>query len=63
MSCLDVRTLFNNVTIVLSNFHFQPQDVLAAVDKALSHYCKIDILVNSAAGNFLCPASMSFNAS
>ena len=37
--------------------------MLAAVDKALSHYGKIDILVNSAAGNFLCPASsMSFNA-
>ncbi|XP_072035774.1 peroxisomal 2,4-dienoyl-CoA reductase [(3E)-enoyl-CoA-producing]-like isoform X2 [Amphiura filiformis] len=40
-----------------------PQDVLAAVDQALSHYGRIDILVNSAAGNFICPASsMSFNA-
>ncbi|XP_033108711.1 peroxisomal 2,4-dienoyl-CoA reductase-like [Anneissia japonica] len=41
----------------------KPQDVLAAVDKALSYYGRIDIVVNGAAGNFLCPVeSMSFNA-
>ncbi|XP_071960144.1 peroxisomal 2,4-dienoyl-CoA reductase [(3E)-enoyl-CoA-producing]-like [Antedon mediterranea] len=41
----------------------KPQDVLTAVDKALSHFGRIDIVVNGAAGNFLCPAeSMSFNA-
>lgn len=32
-----------------------PSAVEAAVDEALSHYGKIDILINGAAGNFLCP--------
>nr|XP_035939394.1 peroxisomal 2,4-dienoyl-CoA reductase isoform X2 [Halichoerus grypus] len=37
--------------------------VAAAVDQALKEFGKIDILVNCAAGNFLCPASaLSFNA-
>ncbi|XP_078691412.1 peroxisomal 2,4-dienoyl-CoA reductase [(3E)-enoyl-CoA-producing]-like [Branchiostoma floridae x Branchiostoma belcheri] len=37
--------------------------ILAAVDAALSHFNRIDILVNNAAGNFLCPAGkLSFNA-
>ncbi|CAH3039505.1 unnamed protein product [Pocillopora meandrina] len=37
-------------------------EVDAAVDMALKHFSKIDILVNSAAGNFLCPASqLSYN--
>lgn len=40
-----------------------PAAVTAAVDQALKEFGKIDILVNSAAGNFLCPASaLSFNA-
>uniref|UniRef100_A0A8C3QCJ2 Peroxisomal 2,4-dienoyl-CoA reductase [(3E)-enoyl-CoA-producing] n=1 Tax=Geospiza parvula TaxID=87175 RepID=A0A8C3QCJ2_GEOPR len=35
----------------------------AAVDEALQEFQRIDILINGAAGNFLCPASaLSFNA-
>ncbi|XP_010001138.1 PREDICTED: peroxisomal 2,4-dienoyl-CoA reductase, partial [Chaetura pelagica] len=46
--CLDVR---------------QPQTIVAAVDEALREFEQINILVNNAAGNFLCPASsLSFNA-
>ncbi|XP_074053147.1 peroxisomal 2,4-dienoyl-CoA reductase [(3E)-enoyl-CoA-producing] [Macrotis lagotis] len=41
----------------------QPQSITAAVDNALKKFGKIDILINGAAGNFLCAASnMSFNA-
>uniref|UniRef100_A0A6P8P5M3 Peroxisomal 2,4-dienoyl-CoA reductase [(3E)-enoyl-CoA-producing] n=1 Tax=Geotrypetes seraphini TaxID=260995 RepID=A0A6P8P5M3_GEOSA len=41
----------------------QPHTIIAAVDEALRKFKKIDILVNNAAGNFLCPASaLSFNA-
>nr|XP_051698116.1 peroxisomal 2,4-dienoyl-CoA reductase [(3E)-enoyl-CoA-producing] isoform X3 [Oryctolagus cuniculus] len=37
--------------------------VMAAVDQALQEFGKVDILVNCAAGNFLCPAgALSFNA-
>lgn len=37
-------------------------EVEAAVDKTLEHFSRIDILVNGAAGNFLCPASkLSYN--
>ncbi|XP_068963998.1 peroxisomal 2,4-dienoyl-CoA reductase [(3E)-enoyl-CoA-producing] [Petaurus breviceps papuanus] len=40
-----------------------PQTITAAVDKALKTFGKIDILINGAAGNFLCAAnSLSFNA-
>ncbi|XP_032086487.1 peroxisomal 2,4-dienoyl-CoA reductase isoform X4 [Thamnophis elegans] len=40
----------------------QPQSISAAVDEALQEFEKIDILVNNAAGNFICPASsLSFN--
>ncbi|XP_045141821.1 peroxisomal 2,4-dienoyl-CoA reductase [(3E)-enoyl-CoA-producing] isoform X2 [Echinops telfairi] len=40
-----------------------PPTILAAVDKALEEFGKIDILINGAAGNFLCPAgALSFNA-
>lgn len=36
---------------------------MAAVDQALKEFGKIDILINCAAGNFLCRAStLSFNA-
>ncbi|NWT31556.1 DECR2 reductase, partial [Cardinalis cardinalis] len=46
--CIDVR---------------QPQTIAAAVDEALQEFQRIDILINGAAGNFLCPASaLSFNA-
>ncbi|XP_037133846.1 peroxisomal 2,4-dienoyl-CoA reductase isoform X1 [Syngnathus acus] len=46
--CLDVR---------------QPESISAAVDETLKEMGRIDILVNNAAGNFLCPASaLSFNA-
>ncbi|NXT06336.1 DECR2 reductase, partial [Prunella fulvescens] len=46
--CMDVR---------------QPQTIAAAVDEALREFKRIDILINGAAGNFLCPASaLSFNA-
>ncbi|KYO32407.1 peroxisomal 2,4-dienoyl-CoA reductase [(3E)-enoyl-CoA-producing] isoform X1 [Alligator mississippiensis] len=41
----------------------QPQTIIAAVDEALKQFEQIDILINNAAGNFLCPASaLSFNA-
>lgn len=41
----------------------QPQSLVDAVDEALRTFSRIDILVNNAAGNFLCPASnLSFNA-
>ncbi|XP_069875987.1 peroxisomal 2,4-dienoyl-CoA reductase [(3E)-enoyl-CoA-producing]-like isoform X1 [Dipodomys merriami] len=40
-----------------------PQAVMVAVDQALKKFGKIDILINCAAGNFLCPAgALSFNA-
>ncbi|KAM5198180.1 peroxisomal 2,4-dienoyl-CoA reductase [(3E)-enoyl-CoA-producing] isoform 1-T1 [Hipposideros larvatus] len=40
-----------------------PPTIMAAVDQALKEFGKIDILINCAAGNFLCPASaLSFNA-
>lgn len=40
-----------------------PPGIMAAVDQALKEFGKIDILINCAAGNFLCPASsLSFNA-
>lgn len=40
-----------------------PTAVMTAVDKALQEFGKINILINCAAGNFLCPASaLSFNA-
>uniref|UniRef100_A0A8C5KGT8 Peroxisomal 2,4-dienoyl-CoA reductase [(3E)-enoyl-CoA-producing] n=1 Tax=Jaculus jaculus TaxID=51337 RepID=A0A8C5KGT8_JACJA len=46
--CMDVRV---------------PPAVMSAVDQALKEFDKIDILINCAAGNFLCPASaLSFNA-
>ncbi|XP_078414852.1 peroxisomal 2,4-dienoyl-CoA reductase [(3E)-enoyl-CoA-producing] isoform X3 [Cetorhinus maximus] len=41
----------------------QPATIVAAVEATLQKFGKIDILVNGAAGNFLCPASdLSFNA-
>lgn len=41
----------------------QPQTLTDAVEEALNTFSRIDILVNNAAGNFLCPASsLSFNA-
>ncbi|KAM9716820.1 peroxisomal 2,4-dienoyl-CoA reductase [(3E)-enoyl-CoA-producing] isoform 1-T1 [Menidia menidia] len=46
--CLDVR---------------QPESINAAVDEMLKEFGRVDILINNAAGNFLCPASaLSFNA-
>ncbi|XP_014648864.1 PREDICTED: peroxisomal 2,4-dienoyl-CoA reductase isoform X2 [Ceratotherium simum simum] len=40
-----------------------PPVITAAVDQALKEFGKIDILINCAAGNFLCPASaLSSNA-
>ncbi|XP_028989946.1 peroxisomal 2,4-dienoyl-CoA reductase [(3E)-enoyl-CoA-producing] isoform X1 [Betta splendens] len=40
----------------------QPESITAAVDETLRELGRIDILVNNAAGNFLCPAtSLSFN--
>ncbi|KAF6123886.1 2,4-dienoyl-CoA reductase 2 [Phyllostomus discolor] len=40
-----------------------PPAIMTAVDQALKEFDKIDILINCAAGNFLCPASaLSFNA-
>ncbi|CAG5908039.1 unnamed protein product [Menidia menidia] len=46
--CLDVR---------------QPDSINAAVDEMLKEFGRVDILINNAAGNFLCPASaLSFNA-
>ncbi|XP_073796310.1 peroxisomal 2,4-dienoyl-CoA reductase [(3E)-enoyl-CoA-producing] isoform X3 [Danio rerio] len=41
----------------------QPETILAAVDETLKTFGRVDILINNAAGNFLCPAtSLSFNA-
>ncbi|XP_051878198.1 peroxisomal 2,4-dienoyl-CoA reductase [(3E)-enoyl-CoA-producing] [Pristis pectinata] len=41
----------------------QPETIIAAVEETLQEFGKVDVLVNSAAGNFLCPASgLSFNA-
>ncbi|KAG8508943.1 Peroxisomal 2,4-dienoyl-CoA reductase [Galemys pyrenaicus] len=41
----------------------EPPAIMAAVDQALREFGTVDILVNCAAGNFLCPASaLSFNA-
>uniref|UniRef100_A0A7N4NM47 Peroxisomal 2,4-dienoyl-CoA reductase [(3E)-enoyl-CoA-producing] n=2 Tax=Sarcophilus harrisii TaxID=9305 RepID=A0A7N4NM47_SARHA len=41
----------------------EPQTITAAIDKTLKKFGKIDILINGAAGNFLCAASsLSFNA-
>ncbi|KAJ7984505.1 hypothetical protein DPEC_G00355510 [Dallia pectoralis] len=41
----------------------QPQTISAALDETLRELGRIDILINNAAGNFLCPASsLSFNA-
>ncbi|XP_069590587.1 peroxisomal 2,4-dienoyl-CoA reductase [(3E)-enoyl-CoA-producing] isoform X1 [Ranitomeya imitator] len=41
----------------------QPQTLADAVEEALRTFSRVDILVNNAAGNFLCPASsLSFNA-
>ncbi|CAK8696311.1 peroxisomal 2,4-dienoyl-CoA reductase [(3E)-enoyl-CoA-producing]-like [Clavelina lepadiformis] len=46
--CMDVR---------------DPQQVQTVVDDILSNYGRIDVLVNNAAGNFLCPAeNLSYNA-
>ncbi|XP_069011887.1 peroxisomal 2,4-dienoyl-CoA reductase [(3E)-enoyl-CoA-producing] isoform X3 [Embiotoca jacksoni] len=46
--CLDVR---------------QPESIAAAVDETLKEFGCVDILINNAAGNFLCPAAaLSFNA-
>ncbi|KAG8433215.1 hypothetical protein GDO86_017486 [Hymenochirus boettgeri] len=40
-----------------------PQSLNAAVEESLRTFSRVDILINSAAGNFLCPASsLSFNA-
>lgn len=40
-----------------------PLAIMAAVEQALKEFGKIDILINCAAGNFLCPASaLSSNA-
>ncbi|XP_022092631.1 peroxisomal 2,4-dienoyl-CoA reductase-like [Acanthaster planci] len=40
----------------------KPEEVLRSVDQALSHYGRIDVLINGAAGNFPLPASkISFN--
>lgn len=41
----------------------QPETISTAVDETLKEFGRIDILINNAAGNFLCPAtSLSFNA-
>lgn len=41
----------------------KPEEIKYAVDKALKEFQRIDILINGAAGNFLCPAvGLSFNA-
>uniref|UniRef100_A0A8C2H1G2 Peroxisomal 2,4-dienoyl-CoA reductase [(3E)-enoyl-CoA-producing] n=1 Tax=Cyprinus carpio TaxID=7962 RepID=A0A8C2H1G2_CYPCA len=41
----------------------QPETISAAMDETLKTFGRVDILINNAAGNFLCPAtSLSFNA-
>uniref|UniRef100_A0A3P8VVH9 Peroxisomal 2,4-dienoyl-CoA reductase [(3E)-enoyl-CoA-producing] n=1 Tax=Cynoglossus semilaevis TaxID=244447 RepID=A0A3P8VVH9_CYNSE len=41
----------------------QPESIVAAVEETLREFGRIDVLINNAAGNFLCPAtSLSFNA-
>ncbi|KAL7886792.1 hypothetical protein AOLI_G00045130 [Acnodon oligacanthus] len=41
----------------------QPDVISASVDEVLKDFGRVDILINNAAGNFLCPAtSLSFNA-
>lgn len=41
----------------------KPQEVINGVEACLQEFGRIDILINGAAGNFLCPLqSMSFNA-
>ncbi|KAK9953003.1 hypothetical protein ABG768_017029 [Culter alburnus] len=41
----------------------QPETISAAMDETLKTFGHVDILINNAAGNFLCPAtSLSFNA-
>ncbi|XP_062382553.1 peroxisomal 2,4-dienoyl-CoA reductase [(3E)-enoyl-CoA-producing] isoform X1 [Sardina pilchardus] len=41
----------------------QPETINTAIDRTLEELGRIDILINNAAGNFLCPASsLSFNA-
>lgn len=40
-----------------------PANLQKVLDDILSHYSKLDILINNAAGNFLCPVeSLSYNA-
>jgi len=40
-----------------------PKKIVSAVQQAMDRFGRIDILINNAAGNFLCPAeSLSFNA-
>lgn len=40
-----------------------PKQVEAALDRALERFGRLDVVVNGAAGNFLCPASqLSYNA-
>ncbi|XP_061765260.1 peroxisomal 2,4-dienoyl-CoA reductase [(3E)-enoyl-CoA-producing] isoform X2 [Nerophis ophidion] len=41
----------------------KPESIAAAVDETLKEMGRVDVLINNAAGNFLCPASaLSFNA-
>ncbi|XP_060777158.1 peroxisomal 2,4-dienoyl-CoA reductase [(3E)-enoyl-CoA-producing] [Neoarius graeffei] len=41
----------------------QPDTISTAVDETLKEFGRVDILINNAAGNFLCPATaLSFNA-
>ncbi|KAF4087570.1 hypothetical protein AMELA_G00072240 [Ameiurus melas] len=41
----------------------QPDTISTAVDEMLKEFGRVDILINNAAGNFLCPAAaLSFNA-
>jgi len=41
----------------------KPSEVMAGVDACIQEFGRIDVLVNGAAGNFLCPLeNMSFNA-
>lgn len=54
--------MYNNI-IRLSLILLQPKEIQEAIDQALGHFKRIDILINGAAGNFLCPASaLSYNA-